>query len=169
MFCAGVWFQRAWRGWWLAWGEGRCGRRGRHRIRYQFRILRPGSGTISPRGGKIFWIHKFRQRGTSPVFIGDRYPYGTVNWWYFSQNRHSEFLFWCRLPPFKFVLCRTAFFFVRYRIGTFVFFYSIGTLIFLESGTSLCIGTLSYNCKSGPAFKSLGSKRRIRDLWIRYR
>jgi hypothetical protein len=80
-YCAGVWFQRAWRGWWLARGEGRCGRRGRHRIRYQFRILRPGSGPISPRGGKIFWIHKVRQRGTSPLFIGDRYPLvGTVNW-----------------------------------------------------------------------------------------
>jgi hypothetical protein len=33
ILCAGVWFQRAWRGWRLARGEGRCGRTGRHRIR----------------------------------------------------------------------------------------------------------------------------------------
>ena len=65
-YCAGVWFQRAWCCRWLARGEGRCGRRGRHRIRYPFRILRPGSGTISPWGGKIFWIHKVLQCGTSP-------------------------------------------------------------------------------------------------------
>ena len=80
-YCAGVWFQRAWRGWRLARGEGRCGRRGRHRIRYPFRILRPGSGPISPRGGKIFCIHKVRPRGTSPLFIGDRYLLVvTLNW-----------------------------------------------------------------------------------------
>ncbi len=65
-------------------------------------------------------------------------------------------------------------------IGTSIFY--IGTVNFLESGTLFCIGTsifytgtsfcistLTYNYKPGPAFKFLGSKRRIRDLWIRYR
>jgi hypothetical protein len=42
---------------------------------------------------------------------------------------------------------------IRYLVLYRYLIYYIGTLDFLESGTSFCIGTLSYNRKSGPAFK----------------
>jgi hypothetical protein len=65
-------------------------------------------------------------------------------------------VFICLVPHFP--LCGTVavpfFFFLEagtLNLYRYLIFY-IGTLIFLESGTSFCIGTLTHNCKSGPAF-----------------
>jgi hypothetical protein len=105
---------------------------------------------------KVFWIHNFRQRGTPPLFIGDRYPSGTVKLIIFSTNSALRIFVLMSVSSFNFDLCSTSLFLVRYRIGTFVFvsvpqfflnpvsrfvsvphFFYIGTSNFLESGTSL--------------------------------